>query len=294
MGMDVSATINVLPGKDLTGVEIPFPSLHGTEGKVVLDPDNGTTPFVPRFWLNLTGPQTITAYPREQPDGSFTIGLPLGEWTVSVPNLSSDVTLKSLSYGDRNLLTEKINVVANETKQLRMSVAPNQLTVKVGGRIILDSKLRPVDSFMRLTGGTNLVTTVNADGTFLFPRVLPATYSWCCNYGWTSITVPNRDVTDLTLRGISGRIVMEAGTLDSGSYFQANNGKGISAASVGPDGSFTLILAEGSYRLEMSALPAGTTIKSIRYGAKDLSNQTFEFTRDVAIADLTITIGTRP
>jgi hypothetical protein len=175
-----------------------------------------------------------------------------------------------------------------------MSVAPNQLMVKVGGRIILDSKLRPVDRLMRLTGGTNLVTTVNADGTFLFPRVLPATYSWCCNSGWTSITVPNRDVTDLTLRGISGRIVMEAGTLDSGSYFQANNGKGISAASVGPDGSFTLILAEGSYRLEMSALPAGTTIKSIRYGAKDLSNQTFEFTRDVAIADLTITIGTRP
>jgi hypothetical protein len=294
VGIDVSATINILPGKDLTGVEIPFPTLHGTDGKVVLDPDNGTTPFVPRFWLKLTGSQTITAYPKEQPDGSFTIALPLGEWTVSVPNLSSDVTLKSLNYGDRNLLTEKIIVVANETKQLRMSVAPNQLMVKVGGRIILDSKLRPVDRQMRLNGGINLETTVNADGTFLFPKVFPATYNWCCNSGWTSITVPNRDVTDLTLRGISGRIVMETGTLDSGVYLQANDGKGISAASVGPDGSFTLILAEGSYRFQMSELPAGATIKSIRYGGMDVSNQTFAFTRDVAIADLTVTIGMRP
>ena len=47
-------------------------------------------------------------------------------------------------------------------------------------------------------------------------------------------------------------------------------------------------------RPEMSALPAGTTIKSIRYGAMDLSNRTFDVTRDVVIADLTVTPGSRP
>jgi len=293
MGMDVSTTINVLPGKDLTGIDIPFPTQHGTDGRIVMDPDNGTT-FFPRFWLNLTGSRTITTYPMGGPSGSFTIGLPVGEWNVSVGGLPSDVTLKSFKYGDKNLLMEKINVVANDTQQLRMGVAANQAMVKVAGRIILPSQLRPVDRLMRLTGDTTVETTVNADGTFAFPKVLPNRYSWCCNYGWTSITVPNRDVTDLTLRGISGRILMEAGTLDAGLYFQANDGKGTSAASVGPDGSFTLILAEGSYRFQMSELPAGRYIKSIHYGSMDLSNQTFDFSRDVAIADLTVTIGSRP
>jgi hypothetical protein len=293
-GIDVSATVNVLPGKDLTGIEIPFPPQHGTDGKIVSDPDNGT-PFLPRFWLILAGSRSITAYPKVQADGSFTVRLPLGEWNVNVGGLSPDVTLKAFNYGDKNLLMEKINVVANDTQQLRIGVAPNQAMVKVGGRIILPSQLRPVDRLMRLNGDAAVETTVNADGTFVFPKVLPATYTWCCNYGWTSITIPNRDVADLTLRGISGRIVMEAGTLDTGLYFEANDGRRTSsAASVGPDGSFTLILAEGSYRFEMSALPAGTTIKSIRYGALDLSNQIFAFTRDVAIADLTVTIGKRP
>jgi hypothetical protein len=43
----------------------------------------------------------------------------------------------------------------------------------------------------------------------------------------------------------------------------------------------------------MSALPAGTYIKSISYGTKELLNQTFDFTRDVASADLTVTIAKR-
>jgi hypothetical protein len=290
-GIDVSTTINVQSGKDLSGIDIPFPLQHAIDGKVVLDPDNGT-PFRPRFWLTLTGSRAITVYSTVQADGSFTVRFPVGEWNVSVGGLPTDVRLKSFTYGDKNLLAEKISVAANDTQQLRMTVESKQAMVKVAGRVIFPPQ-SPIDRQMLLMGNANVETTMNAAGTFEFPKVLPGTYTWCCSYGYTSITIPNRDVTDLTLRGISGKVVMETGTLDRGLYFQANDGRGTSAAGVGSDGSFTLFLGEGSYRLQMSALPAGTYIKSISYGTKELLNQTFDFTRDVASADLTVTIAKR-
>jgi hypothetical protein len=162
---------------------------------------------------------------------------------------------------------------------------------RVEGRAILSSELLPVDRLMRLIGNPTVETTINADGTFVFPKVVSSMYSWHSNVGWTSIAIPNRDITDLLLRGIPGRVVMESGTLDRGVYFQANNGT--SAATVAADGTFTLILTEGSYRFQMSALPEGAYIKSILYGATELSNQTLIFSRDVAIADLTVTIAIR-
>ena len=291
-GIDVSTSINVLPGKDLTGIEIPFPSHHVTDGKVVLDSD-GAASFQPRFWLTLTGARTITIYTTVQNDGSFTARLPIGDWRVNVGGLPNGVTMKSFTYGDTNLITDKISVNPQDSQQLRMVVRSNQAMVKVAGRVIL-SPQTPIDRQMNLMGDASVQTTMNPDGTFDFGRILPGTYSFCCTYGFTSITIPNRDVTDLTLRGISGHVVMESGTLGSGMYFQANDGRGTSGAGVGRDGSFTLILAEGSYRLQMSRLAADTFIKSIRYGSKEVSNQTFVFTRDVDLAELTVTLSKRP
>jgi hypothetical protein len=154
--------------------------------------------------------------------------------------------------------------------------------------------LRQSDT-LRLTGIATAEARLEPDGTFEFPRVLPGSYSWGYAYGWTRIAVPNKDLTDLTIRSIRGRVVFEdTVALPASLYVQATEAGGASAASVQPNGSFVLIVAEGTYRLTMSAIPTGMYLKSIRYGDSDVSNQMLTIAPGQETSDLQVVIGRRP
>jgi hypothetical protein len=289
--LQVSTTINVSPGKDVTGIEIPMPSTHSISGNVVLDPDG--TPLQPRFSLALTGSRPVSIVPTVRADGSFTIRLPLGEWSVRVAGLRAELNLKSFFYGDKNLIEEKIDVVQDDTRQLRMVLAPRDGMVNVGGRIILSPNATLNAPVIRLSGVIPAEATIDADGKFEFQKILPGTYSWTNGFGMTSLVIPNRNPTDLTLRVISGRVVYETGDRVVGLTLRATGNSGLSSALVRPGGSFVFVLDEGKYRFELPGLSPGTSIKSIRYGPTELSNQSLELTRGVELLEMIVTLSSR-
>jgi hypothetical protein len=76
---------------------------------------------------------------------------------------------------------------------------------------------------------------------------------------------------------------------------QAADVAGTSAANIAPrDGSFLLILAEGSFRIGMDRVPAGFYVKSIRYGSTDLTNQILVLPRGEDAKELILTLAARP
>jgi len=289
-GIDVALPL-VVAAKDLTDVEIRIPNQKQVAGHVALEDGSAVQS---RFWLTLTGAGTISLYTTPQPDGSFVARPPEGEWKVAVGGLLSDFTLKAFTYGDTDLLRSPLKVTMADTQEMRITLAANGSWVKLSGRLIAPNLPGPLESTVRLTGASTFQTSLRADGTFEFPKILAATYSWCCNFGWTSIPA-KADVANLVLRSISGRVILEDGTQADGVYVQANDGNGTSAANVHRDGSFVLIVPEGrTYRIAMSTMPAGFYLKSIRYGSTEVAGQQLNVLADQDTSNLQITIARRP
>jgi hypothetical protein len=290
--------------QDITGLEISFPPHKDVVGRVAWDPLVASGVF-PRWSLRLQGTSAITALITPQADGSFLAQLPVGEWRASVGGVPAAFAVKSLMYGTTNLLSTPLKVAAGDTQELRVVVGFTNAPVKVSGRLIEATREQqarvqypPTPTTIQLSGTVPAETSLKMpEGTFEFPRVVPGSYGWIHNAGLTPITIPTRDVTDLTIRSVVGRVVLEGVTLDAGlsGTLSAYDGRTNAMARIQMDGSFLFRLPAGTYQIIWSSALAGAPYaKSVRSGSEELRNQLLTIHPDSEPAELTVTIANRP
>jgi hypothetical protein len=291
-----SITTLVAPSTGLTNVEFKIPGYRMGAGR--LAPVDGEQ-LRPVFWFNLTESNTshtMVVHANLSPDGSFRSPLPEGEWRVTVGGLAEGLRVKSLTYGAVDLQRSAVRFSATDTQELQLSLELSGTRfVKVSGRIVGAVQQ---SATIRLIGRTTAEATLNADGSFEFPRLLPGSYSWGSAYGSALITVPDSDVMDLTIRLVKGRVIRDESAASAGEfYLQANNGAGDNIVYLQSDGSFVLPVVEGAYRLSITTVPnwspAGLYFKSIRYGEDVIANQMLTVPPGEETRNLQIEVGRR-
>ncbi len=298
-GVTVTATITV-DTVNIAGLELRIPPSRQVSGSAILE---GSGTFQPRFALAIAGNAgTTTVTPMWQSDGSFRVMLPEGESKIDISALPPGLTVKTLSYGETDLLRAPALVSAANNPQLRMTLtSTGARLVHLTGRYIAPSpapaQRAPAGEIIRLNGPMAVEIPLRDDGTFEFPRVLSGTYQWCCPYGSMSLAIPDRETASITIRSIRGGILFDdaPNTYQGLGLVRAVHEPGGSSGSIQPDGTFILTLLDGAeYSLSIPSLPAGFYIKSIRYGTADITNRSLSVAPGEDAPELRITVGRRP
>ena len=219
---------------------------------------------------------------RTQIDGRFRLQLPLGEYRVGAPGpLPPGYTLQSIVYGGVDLLRSPLKISADNSAELLINLAISgpSPAVSVSGRVtgVAPGQVKRI-SLREPTGGelsAALETSVGADGSFTFPKVLPGTYIVYFRLrAQTPVTVGNRDVTGLIVAVpqdilVSGHVIAEgAQTLPA--IAVEGNGK---PATSNRNGTFILSLGTGENSISVRNIPDAYRLKSITYGDVDLQKQ---------------------
>jgi formylglycine-generating enzyme required for sulfatase activity len=137
---------------------------------------------------------------------AFAIELPAGSFTVAAKGLSTGFTIRSMTSGGVDLTRQPLNVRSGETPRLAVTLAAAPLPwVRLSGRVTGNVGTAAVRG-IRLTGSSTpavLTATVNADGSFEFPQVLPGEYEALLFpssiHFSKSIVVRNADTRDVTI-----------------------------------------------------------------------------------------------
>ena len=128
-GIPVSRPI-VVAGQDITAFEFIAPSQKEVVGRVTTE--GGAQRYV-TFNLVLRGSAgSIAVYVSAGADGNFKIALPEGESQVSVSGVPAGA-VKSLTYGDADLLKGPLRVSRTDTAELRVTVAAGTAGGVLGG-----------------------------------------------------------------------------------------------------------------------------------------------------------------
>src|SRR5262249_17870426 len=120
--------------------------------------------------------------------------------------LPAGYTIKSIAYGGADLLRSPLKISANDSADLLIQLAINgpPPTVSVSGRVtgIPPGQFRRI-ALREPTGGdlsAPLETSIGADGTFTFPKVLPGNYIVYLRLrAVAQVRVGTKDVTDVTV-----------------------------------------------------------------------------------------------
>jgi hypothetical protein len=258
-----------------------------------------------------------------QPDGNFTAFLPEGSYRLNVntsakmTNQSDPYTLKSFTYGTIDLLNNSISVGSADSSELRLTYAPNTANAwrKLSGRVVgwdpasIPNSQPPgvwLPAAVSLTSGIfapTLSATIDAVGSFEFPKVYPGDYTARLTGAVPSMAIqPTANVhigaTDVAgfnlvmprQREIPGRITLEGGgaiprfTIPLIASGSSNfNGATVRAPSVFlyinplPDGTFKVVAPEEERSVGApSGLPVGYAIKSMMYGTTDLKSSSLK------------------
>jgi hypothetical protein len=130
-GIPVSKPLFVV-GQDITAFELAAPPQREVAGHITLE--GGvlqSAGFDVVLRGNTAGSVTLRVYAG--PDGNFKIPLPEGESQVSVYGILGGAAIKSLYYGDVDLLKEPLRVSRTDTAQLRVTLAAGTGGGVVGG-----------------------------------------------------------------------------------------------------------------------------------------------------------------
>ncbi|HEX5000322.1 MAG TPA: hypothetical protein VFY29_19020 [Terriglobia bacterium] len=112
----------VVPNTDLTGIRVAVTPLKQITGKVILE---GTQP-IPYPSLVVIAVNRFQTSFRPQPDGTFTVSLPVGSSPTRL--IAPGFRLRSFVYGASNLLEEPLTVGANDAAEFRVTLSPENLT----------------------------------------------------------------------------------------------------------------------------------------------------------------------
>jgi hypothetical protein len=308
---------------DVTNVELVAPRVKEIVGRVVLEGSGAMPRMTVPLVLTAPGPTSsaMTTTISPQPDGTFRLSVPEGSRRVGqVIGLPEGYKVKSITYGNVDLLTTDLQVTASDTAELRITVStPSLKPVQVSGRVNgIDPTMfsrGPVSITLTATPyATPLVASVAPDGSFSFPEVFPGAWSARATGpgiapGQTlSITVANTDVRNVEFgvpaqKEVIGRVVLEGPAPMPRFSFRPTQELGglrnsiflpLIAINPAPNGTFRVTLPEGERPLgELTGLPAGYTLKAATYGTTDLLREPLKISRkDTAELVLTVTAPT--
>jgi hypothetical protein len=202
---------------DVTNVEIAVPRLKDVTGHLVIE-GGGPYPLLAIPFVSLPAaigaPGASGTLPTIRPgtDGTFHIGLPVGESRMAnFISLPPGYTVKSLTYGSTDLLTNPLKIAVTDALELQISLVNSATPAKVSGRIEgLDlSTLAKTPVRVTMTSPSFMVpltVDVRPDGTFEFFKVYPGSYRILAETGPSqpqripaSVIVGDKEINDLVV-----------------------------------------------------------------------------------------------
>jgi hypothetical protein len=290
----VSAPMTLTVGTaDITDLTIRLPQPKAIKGRITVQgnlPGSVAFPRVAFFLPPLPGipSSSATVGVNAQPDGSFTVTLPVGERQIGLASGSVPPVYKvtAFTYGTTDLLKNPLRAAATDTAELQLTFDAGGITlVKVSGQVanlITTHGVRVV--LMHPTFGAR-EAPVNSDGSFLFPKVMPGDYvarlSLSGLAAGRQVTVADHDVTDVVITYprvfiVSGHVLIEGGAADSAPSLvleakdpkETKPGPAATASTIG--NLIMLNVKDGEYDISLRNVPAGYQLKSITYGTTDL------------------------
>jgi hypothetical protein len=290
----VSAPMTLTVGTaDITDLAIRLPDPKPIKGRITVQgnlPGSVPLPRVAFFLPPLAGipVSSATVAVNAQPDGSFTVALPVGERQIGLASgsIPPGYKLTSFAYGTTDLLKNPLRAAATDTAELQLTFDAGGITlVKVSGRVgnlITTHGVRVV--LMHPTFGS-VEAPVGPDGSFLFPKVMPGSYvarlSLSGLTAGSPVTVADHDVTDVIITYprvfiVSGHVLIEGSAADSAPalVIEAKDPKdakpGATATATTIGNLIMLNVKDGEYNISVRSVPAGYQLKSITYGTTDL------------------------
>ena len=270
--------------RDIDGIEILVLRTVAVSGRVMVE-GGGPRPGFQLSFASFKGGATNPSGSFFLPTGTFQAQLPEGEYRVSWSALSPGYVVKSILAGSTDLLTNPLVVSSGSPPPqivATLGVSSPPPWVRVSGRVV--GAPRGSQLSLAGTGGMDgLSATIDPDGSFEFPTVLPGTYQArilpVLPVQLSPVFVPAKDVKDLQIvlppmREIPGRVVIEGGAQRPLSLqFVLNNPAGGSlavTAAAQADGMFKVTMPEGERRVSLSVPGLGFTVKSATFGTMNL------------------------
>jgi hypothetical protein len=264
-------------------------NVNDVTGRVSVEPG---VQFPSSFTLPLTPAAPTPLIIRPQIDGTFRLRLPPGEYRVGAPlRLPPGYSIQSMVYGGVDLLRNPLKIGSNDSAELliALTLTGPSPAVSVSGRV---TGLAPGDvhriSLRESTssGGefsAALETSVAADGSFTFPKVLPGDYIvYQRLLVRTPVTVGATNVTGLVVARpkailVSAHVIAEraegATTLPN-LVFESKGPAGTSQSR--GTGTFILSLENGENSISLLNIPEAWRLKSMTYGDADLLKDTLK------------------
>jgi hypothetical protein len=225
-----------------------------------------------------------------QPDGTFKLKLPLGEYRVTLPTgLSPAFVLKSITYGSANLLAEPLRISGNESSEIQVGfgATSSKPFVRVSGSVLgFDPAQGPFSVGLESDTTSSIEAPVNPDGSFQFRSVLQRTVYTArlvpANSAATSprVVVEDKDVEGVEIavpgeREVPGTVTIEGSGVLPGFQLALAATSGSMSVLVKPEsnGTFRIKLPTDERRVRVMGLPIGYFVKAINYGSSDLTTQ---------------------
>jgi hypothetical protein len=255
---------------------------HATiTGSIEVD-RGGPLPSVTLLLCNLAdGTVATSGFEQHRDRRTFTVRLPPGDYRfwglLAYPNFL--YTVASLTEGDVNLLADPLRVAAGQRKHLALRLHTARPLVAVSGRVVLLDPAASMPGTLSIVAhhehdSVVLRASVQPDGSFEFPAVPPDTYTASLSgqgfdhHGTRVVVDTPRTGLEIVLparRELRGRVIVDGGRSVPANMKAivspcppGNNGPCVMMAlPVGTDGTFTLMLEDGHYEIELRGLPPG-------------------------------------
>jgi hypothetical protein len=220
--------------------------------------------------------------------------------------------LQSIAAGSTHLLKSPLKITASGAATITMALGVSA-GVNVSGRIkaYKDTPQSPQRVILaRRAGVERFETSIKPDGSFEFTKVMPGAYDArvvMARNLWsppTTLTVPTRDLRDVEITipasvNVSGRVIVD-GNGPAPKFvlplIRVSSSQVINIEISALDGTFTVTLPEGAYRLKTDAsddnrIPRAYILRSLTYGPVDLLKEPFVIS-DTKHAEIQVGFGT--
>jgi hypothetical protein len=119
--------------KDISDIKVAVPRTKTVYGRLVVEGE-GPMPIINyTFGLDADGPAPIAVSVTPECNGSFAVRLPEGDHRVS-GSLPAGF-LRAFTYGSTNLLRERLRVSAEDSMELRITLAANSTVGRSGATL---------------------------------------------------------------------------------------------------------------------------------------------------------------